>query len=102
MISLISPSKAQRILQENIRERRLQLNYTQEGLAERSGVPLATLRKFEQQGTISLESFLKLLLVLGMLEDMVKSTEVQQAPFTSIDEVLAPDTKTKRKRGRRK
>ena len=102
MISLISPSKAQRILQENIRERRLHLNYTQEGLAERSGVPLATLRKFEQQGTISLESFLTLLLVLEKLEDMVRSTEVQQVPFTSIDEVLAPDTKNKRKRGRRK
>jgi hypothetical protein len=30
---------------------------TQEGLSERSGVPLAALRKFEQKGSISLEFF---------------------------------------------
>lgn len=35
------------------------MNLTQEGLAERSGVPLSTLRKFEQKGMISLDSFLK-------------------------------------------
>jgi hypothetical protein len=43
---------------------------TREGLAERSGVPLATLRKFEQKGSTSLESFfLKLLMVIGGLEE---------------------------------
>ena len=86
---------------ENLRGRRLQLELTQEGLAERSGVPLATLRKFEQQGLISFESFLKLLMVLGMLDDMVKATEISQAPFTSIDEVIARNAAPKRKRGRR-
>ena len=54
----ISSSKAQKKLVENVRERRLQMELTQEGLAERSGVPLSTLRKFEQKGSISLESFL--------------------------------------------
>ncbi len=101
MISFISPCKAQRIVAENIRERRLQLDLTQEGLAERSGVPLATLRKFEQQGVISLESFFKLLMVLGMLDAMVKATEVPQTPFSSLDEVIALNTAPKRKRGRR-
>ena len=101
MISFITPSKAQRIIVENLRGRRLQLELTQEGLAERSGVPLATLRKFEQQGLISFESFLKLLMVLGMLDDMVKATEISQAPFTSIDEVIALNAAPKRKRGKR-
>ena len=55
----ISSSKAQKKIAENVRERRLQMDLTQEGLAERSGVPLSTLRKFEQKGNISLESFLK-------------------------------------------
>ena len=50
----ISSSKAQKKLVENVRERRLQMELTQEGLAERSGVPLSTLRKFEQKGSISL------------------------------------------------
>jgi transcriptional regulator with XRE-family HTH domain len=97
----ISPAKAQRIIAENIRERRLQLDLTQEGLAERSGVPVSTLRKFEQKGVISLESFLKLLMVLGMLDAMVRATEVLQAPFASLDEVIALNSTPKRKRGRR-
>jgi len=101
-VSLISPSKAQRIIAKNIRERRLQLNFTQEGLSERSGVPLATLRKFEQQGVISLESLLKLLMVLGMLDAMVKATEKRETPFSSLDEVIALNSAPKRKRGRRK
>jgi len=71
------------------------------GLAERSGVPLPTLRKFEQQGMISLESFLKLLMVLGNLEDIVKVTEVKKVHFNSIDDVLAPNLSSNRKRGRR-
>ena len=96
----ISPAKAQRIIAEHIRECRLQLDLTQEGLAERSGVPLATLRKFEQKGVISLESFLKLLMVLGMLDAIVKATEMPQVPFTSLDEVIALNDTPKRKRGR--
>ncbi len=101
MISFISPSKAQRTIAENMRGRRLQLELTQEGLAGRSGVPLATLRKFEQQGVISFESFLKLLMVLGMLDAMVKATEGPQTSFESIDQVIALNATPKRKRGRR-
>ena len=101
MISFISPAKAQRTLVRNLRERRLQLDLTQEGLASRSGVPLATLRKFEQQGAISLESLLKLMMVLGMLDAMVKATEGGETPFTSLDEVIALNTAPKRRRGRR-
>lgn len=102
MISLISPHKAQAKLAENLRKRRLQMNLTQAGLAERSGVPLPTLRKFEQKGAISLESFLKLQMVLGGLEDIVKSTQVKETEFSSIDEVLEADSTPIRKRGTRK
>jgi len=101
MITLISPSIAQEKIAQNLKERRLQMNLTQEGLSVRSGVPLATLRKFEQQGVISLESLLKLMMVLGMLESMVAATKVSQTSFSSIDEVIALETLPKRKRGRK-
>lgn len=100
MISLISPSKAQGIIAENLRERRVQLDFTQKGLASRSGVPLATLRKFEQLGVISLESLLKLMTVLGMLDAIVKATEVPQDSFSSLDQIIALESAPKRKRGR--
>ena len=101
MITLISPSIAQKKIAQNLKERRLQMNLTQEGLSARSGVPLATLRKFEQQGLISLESLLKLMMVLGMLEAMVEATKVSQTSFSSIDEVIALESSPKRKRGRK-
>jgi transcriptional regulator with XRE-family HTH domain len=101
MISLISPSKALSKLAENVRSRRLSAGLTQKGLAERSGVALPTLRKFEQKGVISLESFLRLLLVVGGIEEVIEAIKPVKLTFSSIDEVLKEETSI-RKRGRRK
>lgn len=99
---LMTISRAQEKLAENIRQRRLGMELTQEGLAERSGVPLPTLRKFEQKGQISLESFVKLLMVLGAIEEVIKATQPRPVEFRSIDEVLSANNAPVRKRGRRK
>lgn len=101
MVLVITASRAQQKLAENLQQRRLAMNLTQRGLAERSGVALPTLRKFEQKGVISLESLLKLLMVLGGLEEIVSATKPSQTTFSSIDEVLHVDDKPIRKRGRR-
>ena len=100
-VSLITPAKAQKKLAEQARARRLQMELTQEGLAERSGVALPTLRKFERTGALSLESFLKLHMVLGGLEDILKATQVKDRIFSSIDDVLKESGSTTRKRGKR-
>jgi len=102
MLSLISTSKAQLKIAENIRARRLSMELTQEGLAERSGVPLPTLRKFEQKGTISLESFLKLLMVVGEVEELINILKPSKPVFNSIDDVLKGTDDVSRKRGRKK
>lgn len=102
MMLFISLSKTQRKIVENIRDRRLQMELTQEGLSERSGVPLSTLRKFEQKGVISLESFLKILSVVGGLEEMLDALKPKEQHFKSIDEVLKSEEKSTRKRGNRK
>lgn len=102
MMLLVSVSKAQRKLAESVRARRLLMELTQEGLAERSGVPLSTVRKFEQKGMISLESFLKLLMVLGGLEEMLIALEPVKKIFTSIDDVLKDSNDEVRKRGSRR
>lgn len=103
IVLLITASKAQKQLADHVRVRRLNMNLSQAGLAERSGVALPTLRKFEQQSVISLESFLKLLMVVGGLEEVVRALEPATEEFSSIDEVLAANASTKqRKRGRSK
>ena len=98
----ISLSKIQEKIVESIRARRLQMELTQEGLSERAGVPLSTLRKFEQKGVISLDSFLKILSVVGGLEEIVDALKPKEHHFKSIDEVLKSEEQSTRKRGSRK
>ncbi len=88
---------------ENFRSHRLSKELTQEGLANRSGVSISTLRKFERTGQISLESFLKLAMVLGQLDALLEATAVTEGNFSSIDEVLEEkSTKKVKQRGWKK
>ena len=48
---------------------RRQLSISQVEMAERSGVSLGSLKRFENTGKISLESLLKLIHLLGRLKD---------------------------------
>ena len=101
MVSIITPAKAKTMLATNMRERRLAMGLTQAGLSKRSGVALATLRKFEQTGTMSIDSLFKLMLVVGGLEEIVKASGPTAYEFSSIDDILSGKTKPKRKRGSR-
>lgn len=100
-MSLMTPGKAKLTLAANMRERRLALSLTQVGLSKRSGVALATLRKFEQVGSISIDNLFKLMLVLGGLDETIKASAPAQTEFVSIDDVLAEQVQPKRKRGSR-
>jgi len=76
--------------------RRLDLSLTQAGLAERSGVSLGSVKRFEKNGEISLHSLLKCALVLERLDDFDQLFK-KRDEITSIDELLKK--KTERKRG---
>jgi hypothetical protein len=60
------------------------------------------LRKFEQKGAISLESFLKILMVVGELEELINILKPSKPVFNSIDEVLKGTDGVSRQRGRKK
>lgn len=83
----IGPGKALSQIASFMRQQRIQNQLTQAELSQKSGVPLATLRKFEQTGLISLESFLKLAVVFGILDNIVKTIEPQNT-YTSLDEII--------------
>ena len=60
-------------------------------LARRSGVSEGSLKRFEQTGKISMESFLKLIFALGRLDEL---SDILQAPkATSIKELQTIDRK---------
>lgn len=97
---LHTPQETLLKIAEQAKQSRLNMNLSQEGLAKRSGVSLASLKRFEKTGRISLESLLKLALVLGTLENF--QTIFQKHPHTglSLDAILK--TPKTRKRGRTK
>ena len=64
-----NPSDILGELSEKVKILRKSKKYSQEELANRSGVSLGSLKRFERSGQISLESLLKLIHVLGRLED---------------------------------
>lgn len=99
MIALLTSTKAKEILANNLKEMRLKKGLTQKGLSQRSGVSLASLRKFEQKGMISLESFIKLAITLDCIDDLIQATKVSEQNFKSIDEVLHTKTAKKPQRG---
>jgi transcriptional regulator with XRE-family HTH domain len=94
--------EAQSALSANMRDRRLALELTQAGLSKRSGVALATLRRFEQTGAVSIESLFKLMAVVGGLQEVIDASAPKKNTFSSIDDVLSGTSKPSRKRGTRK
>ncbi len=97
-LNLKDPSDYMQDLAARIRRARLVHNLSQAGLAKRSGVSLASLKRFESTGQISLESLLRLSLVLGALQDFDNLFVVAQRPRITLDEIIAESTT--RKRGR--
>ena len=64
-----TPLEVSQALAEKHRALRKQLKMSQEEMAERSGVSLGSLKRFENTGKISLDSLLKLMHLLGRLNE---------------------------------
>ena len=70
--------------------RRLAVNLPQRDLASRAGVTLASLKRFEREGLISLRSLLSLAMALGCLDDFdrLASESVTSQASQSLDALL--------------
>lgn len=64
---------------------------SQRELAAKSGVSLGSLKRFEQSGEISLQSFTKLAIALGVEDEL--DNLFTEVPFESIEEVIHEQTK---------
>jgi transcriptional regulator with XRE-family HTH domain len=71
-----TPSEVSLELAKRLKVIRKQLKLTQADLAERSGVSLGSLKRFENSGRISLESLLKLAHLLGKLKEFENLLQV--------------------------
>jgi len=92
MIELIlqNPRQVAKELAQRVKQRRTERHITQPQLAAKSGVALASLRRFEQTGQISLQSLLQIAYALECLDEF--NSLFSQPHWRSIDDML----KTKR------
>lgn len=73
-----TPSEVGKKLAQRLRILRKQLKMSQEELAERSGVSLGSLKRFESTGKISLDSFLKLAHLIGRLDEFDNLLQIRE------------------------
>jgi len=98
-VNMMTPSEMQKRIARRARDLRLELNFSQQTLSEKSGVRYGSLKKFEQTGQISLESLLKLAVILGCMDDFHALFVPKSAENAlSLDELI---DNRKRKRGRK-
>ncbi len=97
-LSLHTPEQVSAGLAGRLRELRLARGWRQVTLAERSGVSLGSLRRFEKSGRVSLQNLLRLAFALGRLDDF--DLLFQAAPATSMAELESARAGPARKRGR--
>jgi transcriptional regulator with XRE-family HTH domain len=83
--------------------RRLDLNLTQSELAARSGVTFSSLKRFEREGLIALDSLLNLALVLNCLDDFDKlaAESTLNSAAQSLDALLATPARRRGATGRK-
>ncbi|HDZ11497.1 MAG TPA: XRE family transcriptional regulator, partial [Bacteroidetes bacterium] len=76
---LETPEETARELAAKVRKVRLARKWKQSTLADRAGVSLASLRRFEQTGQISLKNLLLLAFALGRLDNFASLFQQSKA-----------------------
>jgi DNA-binding XRE family transcriptional regulator len=98
MLSLRSAPEVAAELAQRVRSRRLQRAWTQAEMARRAGIREATYVLFERTGKISLLRLLKVLDMLGLLEEFDRIAREPDLSTVTLAELVKPT----RQRGSRK
>ena len=87
-INISTPKSIMQNLKDKFKQKRLSLNLTQEGLSNKSGVSLGSVKRFESSGKISFESLLKIALILNCLDDFENIANKKDDQYDSMDDLL--------------
>ena len=88
-----------KVLAQNLQKRRLEKGLSRDTLSEISGIPTATIAKFEQKYTISLASYVALAKALGYSRDIKEL--LSQPLYGTMEELDTINKNKERKRGGR-
>lgn len=81
-----TPNEIAKSFADKIKEHRKKLKISQEVLAQKSGVSLGSIKRFETKYEISLQSFIKIAIALDL--DNYFENLFTQKTYISIDEVI--------------
>ncbi len=98
MLPFITPRETQQMLTQRLKDLRLEQGWSRAELAERSGVNINTLIRFERTGNISLERFLILCFTLSRITDF--ENLLKPIPKTTMNELIKQQHK--RQRGKKR
>ena len=83
--NLISPIDTMLSIASRAKTLRLEQNITQQELADRVGIAVGTVKRFEKSGEIQLNYLLRIALVLGRLDDFKTLFEPENVPASLYD-----------------
>ena len=96
--ALLTPPETEQLLAERFKTLRLQAGYKRTTLAARAGVSLASLKRFETTGQVSLKNLLRLAHALGRLPEFADLFAPPEA--RSLAELREMNRQKTPKRGR--
>lgn len=101
ILSLIdkTPDSLMSGIAKRVKQRRLEKGWTQNMLATKAGVSLASYRRFESCGEISLRSLVMLAFALEMTDEF--ENLFSRKTYQSIDDIIKTKQLKQRKRGNR-
>ncbi len=82
-----TPHEIAKSLADRIKLQRKKLKISQENLAQKSGVSLGSIKRFETKCEISLQSFIKIAIALDLDNDIENLFTTKT--YTSINEVIS-------------
>lgn len=81
-----SPSEISKVIAQNLKFKRKKMKLSQQALAQKSGVSLASIKRFENKFEIALVSLIKLAIVLDCESEF--ENLFKQKTYSSINEVI--------------
>ena len=93
------PDEIQKGISLRLKKRRLEKGLTRANLAFLSGVPAPTIAHFETTSKISLESFVKIAVALGFVDEL--KNLFRETAYSSMEELQSIKRNLNRKRGKR-
>lgn len=96
--NLATPAEISRELGARVRHHRLTRNLRQRDLAERAGISVTSLRNIEREGPATLDAFIRVVMALGMSEQLSHLLDTRATSLKSMEQTSNVRQRAPRKR----